>query len=116
MRTFIFFVVVMASLAACTHKNLEGGQPALLVSQDKASFAEISSRINSVVGHEVRLAKSIFTQNSLLALEKPDMTGRVLDMPKRFQLLLKNDRCFLHYLDENKGWLLKKAECQAAAK
>lgn len=109
-KTLIAILSVV--LAACCPYLMPDLKPALLEQQSAQSYQEISQIIATALGQDsVKLSGTLFVDSSILALEKPDLTGRNLDLPPRFQLLQQGSKCLLTEVGTDNRWELEHAKC-----
>ncbi len=110
-RVFFILAFCLASFA-CTTPIGAKVQAALVSNPNEASFQEISTLIAKAVRqNSVVLAKNVFVDSSILVLSKPDMTGRIIDVPQRFRLLLSGERCLLEHMNTRQRWDLRETQC-----
>lgn len=104
----------VALLSAC-HGMKSTPVPALIVEADVEAHRELSALMATVMEQKkIRLSASLFHTSSFVTLARRDLSGRVLGMPARFQLMLRSDKCELHKLDTEKFWVLEKVQCKAS--
>ena len=114
-RQAIWFCPVW--LVACNNLATQADRAALIASPTPESYAEVSAVLQEVLGpREILLAPDALTQSSILALEQGGglnraATGRSLEMPERFELVLSGDRCFLVQARTGDRWALEETEC-----
>lgn len=88
---------------------------ALIVNADAAAHKELSSLIAKAVKQDsVRLSARMFEKSSLLVLDKPDLSGSVLQVGPRFQLLKQGETCLLEFKDTAQRWSLQHVQCVAS--
>jgi len=99
--------------------------PAHLAEPSDEVFAEISAVIKQALnGVEVRLSKQLFKDSSWLIIERSqrkniqnsNLLGRTDEMPIRFQLFKKGDKCVIKKSDSKTLWMLKLAKCNPIKK
>jgi hypothetical protein len=74
-------------------------------------------------GASVTLADDALTRESTLIVERREardaqgrpLSGRVLDMPQRFRLVLRDGECLLIRESDARSWPLRDTGCVAAA-
>lgn len=106
------YLAALFTVSACQHRPERIA--ALQVQPSEASHQELLGFIKEGLGARHSLgsvSKPLFTKYSLFALEHKDLTGRQLEMPRRFQLFKVGDQCELEYLDTGQRWLLKHVNC-----
>lgn len=96
--------------------------PALIVSPSPTSRFELTRVVTTAVNDTaIALADDALTQTSSLALERSPprsideqpATGRLLDQPVRFRLVLNGDNCVLINEADGRRWRLFQTECVA---
>ncbi|MGD8841309.1 MAG: hypothetical protein PVI70_17015 [Gammaproteobacteria bacterium] len=112
---FPFLLVV-----ACRAPTAGSDRPALIVQSDRASRAELEKTLSNLFGDApIVLADDALTRSSILTLEidqkkisggEPAL-GRVLQRPYRFQLLKRQESCFLLDMRDGKRYLLQDTSC-----
>jgi len=104
-------------LVACNNLPTQADRAALIGRPTPESFAELSAVLQQALGpREIRLAPDVLTQSSVLALEQGGnldraATGRSLDMPERFELVLSGNRCVLVQARTGDRWVLEQTDC-----
>lgn len=121
-------IVRIIALAACIvlvacHSRLQGNDlPAVLHSPTPASRAELVNVISKALnGLEVMLADDALTKSSSLIIERKQLrdirgridSGRVMEMPEIFDLVINGSRCVLIHRRDESRHVLKKAVCKA---
>jgi hypothetical protein len=98
-------------------------QPALIAAHTEESRAELVRVVSAAFnGQPVTLADDALTRESQLTIERRTppgeqgraATGRTLDAPQRFDLVLRTGRCLLVRAD-GREWELMQARCVPAA-
>jgi hypothetical protein len=108
-------------LAACNNLPTRGDQPAVIARPTPESFEEVSAVLALALGpREILLAPDILTESSILALEQGGgapraATGRVVEMPERFELVLRGGSCYLVRVSTAERWVLRHTECTPRA-
>ncbi|WP_370980616.1 hypothetical protein [Agaribacterium sp. ZY112] len=108
--------VGLSLLSACSGMAAKplAAHAALIVDADAAAHKELSSLIAKAVKQpSVRLSAKMFEKSSLLVLDKPDLSGNVLQVGPRFQLLKQGDACLLEFKDTAQRWPLRHVQCVA---
>ncbi len=93
----------MAILAGCQTMATGTDVPARITNPSAASRAALQNAVNDVLHTEVLLAASALTTSSILVIERNPprsiqnqaATGRNMDPPMRFHLVLNNSECIL---------------------
>lgn len=96
------------------------GAPAAIMDSTPAGHADIARAIAAALGTEVLIADDALTTSSILTIERRAPrttegrvgTGRVLDPPEVFQLLLDDDRCVLAHPRTGESYPLENARCR----
>ena len=84
-----------------------------------AGRADIEQAVAAALGTEVLIAEDALTTSSVLTIERRTprtmegrvATGRVLEPPEVFQLVLEDDRCVLVHRRTGDAYPLKNARC-----
>jgi hypothetical protein len=112
------FAAMLAPLACSTLSAQE--QPALIAAPTAASQAELVRVVTTAVGGQgITLAGDALTRESVLTLERRTpagpqgqaATGRTLEEPTQFRLVLRGTRCFLVSQADAREWELREAMC-----
>jgi hypothetical protein len=99
-------------------------QPAVIATPTPQSRAELASAVSAAMnGQPVTLADDALTRESVLVLQRRTppgpqgraATGRTLDTPEQFRLLLRGERCVLVHAADGREWQLEEARCVPAA-
>jgi hypothetical protein len=113
-------VVATAALAACSSLHAEE-RPALIAESTAQSRAALARAVTAAVGRSVMLADDALTRDSVLTLEQRDpspagrvATGRTLEEPMRFKLVLRGERCVLVREADGGEWPLEGTRCVPA--
>lgn len=110
-------ITAAAWLAGCNNLPTQVEQAALIARPTAESLAEISGVLEQALGpREILLSPDVLTRSSILALEQGGglagaATGRVLEMPERFELVISGERCFLVRSRTGQRWALEQTEC-----
>jgi len=122
LRHAAVFVATLAPLACSTLSAQE--QPALIAAPDAASRAELLRVVTAAVGVQgITLADDALTRDSVLTLERRTpagpqghaATGRTLEEPQQFRLVLRGTRCWLVRDADQREWELRETSCAPAA-
>jgi hypothetical protein len=98
-------------------------RPAVIAAPTEQSRAELARVVTSAVnGRDVLLADDALTRESVLTVERRTppgpqgraATGRSLEVPERFSLVLRGTRCFLVRAADGREWELTEARCAPA--
>jgi hypothetical protein len=99
-------------------------QPALIAASTPQSRAEIERVVSAALnGQPVTIAADALTRESVLLIERRTppgpqgraATGRTLDAPQQFRLLLRGARCLLLHTADGREWQLEETQCVPAA-
>jgi hypothetical protein len=122
-RVVALTVAAVAPLACRTVAAQE--QPAVIPAPTAESRAELARVVTAAVGgRPVTLADDALTRDSVLALEQRDppspagrvATGRTLEPPQVFRLVLRGSECVLVRDADQREWRLTSARCAPAAR
>ena len=112
-------------LGACKNGTLaedESGVPALATALSEAGRAEIQARVSAALnGAPVTIGRDAFRETHVLLIERQShrdpqgnrLPGRSYETPERFELLRKEDRCYLLHPASDERWPLDEVECLA---
>jgi hypothetical protein len=112
---------MLAPLACSTLSAQE--QPALIASPTDASRAELFRVVTAADGGQgITLAGDALTRESVLTLERRTppgpqgqaATGRTLEEPEQFRLVLRGTRCVLVRQADGREWELRETMCVPA--
>jgi len=115
------FAAILAPLACSTLSAQE--QPAVIAAHTDASRAELLRVVTAAVGGQgITLAGDALTGESVLTLERRTppgpqgraATGRTLEEPEQFRLVLRGTRCLLVHPADGREWELSEAMCVPA--
>ena len=116
-------VLVGSLLAAAACSTLSAQeQPAVVAAPTEQSRAELERIVASAMnGQPVTLADDALVSDSALTVERRTpagaegraATGRTLEMPARFDLVLRGSSCVLRAAD-GREWQLREARCVPA--
>jgi hypothetical protein len=110
------------ALAACSTLSAQE-QPAVIAAPTERSRAELQRIVTAALpGEAVTLAADALTRDSVLTLERREppglegraATGRSLETPEQFRLVLRGERCLLVRQADGREWELREAECVPA--
>ena len=100
-----------------------GELPAVIAEPSPAATAELEQTITAALGGTpVSLNSGVFTQSSLLTLERqirrtPEgrlATGRTMEKPEQFRLIRVGTRCELLRVKTDERFALRETKCEAA--
>jgi hypothetical protein len=111
----------LAVLAGCQTMSTENDVPARIVNPSAASRAALQSAVNDALRTEVLLAADALTGSSILVVEinpqtsmrSQAATGRIMEPPLRFNLVLHNSDCILVDQRDQSRHLLEDTQCVA---
>jgi hypothetical protein len=115
--------VTLAPLACSTLSAQE--QPAVIAAHTDGSRAELAEVVASAFGGQaVMLADDALTRDSVLTIERRTApgpqgraaTGRTLEAPEQFRLVLRGTRCVLVRQADGREWELRAATCVPAGR
>jgi hypothetical protein len=95
-------------------------RPAVIPAPTEQSRAELRSVVSTAFnGQAVTLADDALTRDSVLTIERRTppgpqgraATGRTLDAPEQFNLVLRGARCVLVHAADGREWELREARC-----
>jgi hypothetical protein len=98
-------------------------RPAVIASPTEQSRAELARVVSTAMnGQPVTLAGDALTRESLLTIERRTppgpqgraATGRTLEAPAQFKLVLRDERCMLVRVADGSEWPLTEARCVPA--
>jgi hypothetical protein len=109
-------------LAACASGSADLAVPALIVAPSAASRAELRAVLAEAVGGPIALADDALTEESTLTIERRTppgaegraASGRSLEAPERFELVIVGSRCTLVRPSDGRRWPLRTAQCRPA--
>jgi hypothetical protein len=99
-------------------------QPAVIAAPTPQSRAEIERVVSAAMnGQPVTIAADALTRESVLVIQRRTppgpqgraATGRTLDAPEQFRLLLRGARCTLLHDADGREWQLEETRCVPAA-
>lgn len=115
-------LAAMLTPLACSTLSAQE-QPAVIAAHTDGSRAELTRVVSSAMnGQPVTLAADALTRESVLTLERrtppgpngPAATGRTLEEPEQFRLVLRGTRCLLVRQADGGEWELNEAMCVPA--
>jgi hypothetical protein len=98
-------------------------RPAVIPAPTEQSRAELRNVVSAAFnGQPVTLADDALTRDSMLTIERRTppgpqgraATGRTLDAPEQFKLVLRGARCVLVHAADGREWELREARCVPA--
>jgi hypothetical protein len=98
-------------------------QPAIIAAPTPQSRAEIERVVSAAMnGQPVTIADDALTRESVLVIQRRTppgpqgraATGRTLDAPEQFRLLLRGERCTLLRAADGREWQLEETRCVPA--
>ena len=116
-----FIIGGLAILAGCQTMATGTDVPARITNPSAASREALQNAVNDALHTEVLLAASALTTSSILVIERNPPrslqnqapTGRNMDPPMRFHLVLNNSECILVDQRDESRHLLKDTTCAA---
>lgn len=112
------------AMAACGTLAAQEDRPALIAAHTEQSRAELRRVVAEAMnGQPVTLADDALTRDSTLTIERRTppgeqgraATGRTLDTPEQFRLVLRGRSCVLVRAADGREWPLREGQCVAAA-
>ena len=108
----------LASLWAMT----SGATPAAIMESTPAGRTDIQQAVAAALGKDVLIAADALTKSSLLIVERHIprtmegriASGRMLDPPETFRLVLEGGQCVLVHDRTGDSYLLENARCRAS--
>ncbi len=98
-------------------------RPAVIAMPTEQSRAELERIVSTALnGQAITLAADALTRDSVLAIERRTppgpqgraATGRTLETPVQFKLVLRAERCMLVRVADGNEWQLNEARCVPA--
>ncbi len=117
----LFMIGGLAILAGCQTMATGTDVPARITNPSNASRTALQNAVNDALHTEVLLADSALTTSSILVIERnpprsmqsQPATGRNMDPPMRFHLVLNNSECILVDQRAESRHLLEDTTCAA---
>jgi len=111
----------MTVLAGCQTMATSTDVPARITNPSAASQAALQQAVDDALNTEVLLAADALTTSSILVIERnpprsiqsQPATGRIMDPPIRFHLVLNNSECILVDQRDKSRRLLENTTCIA---
>ncbi len=96
------------------------GAPAAIMDSTPAGLADIRQAVATALGKDVLIADDALTKSSFLTIDRHVTktmegrigSGRILDPPETFQLVLESDQCVLVHDRSGKAYPLENARCR----
>ena len=96
--------------------------PAAIIDSTASSRTDIRQAVTAALGTKVLIADDALTTSSLLIIDRrPQNTidgrigsGRILDPPETFQLVLDENQCILVHRRTEEAYPLENARCRAS--
>jgi hypothetical protein len=116
-------ILVLLAPAACGTLSAQE-QPAVVPTPTAESRAELARVVSAAMnGQPVTLADDALTRDSVLSIERRTppgpqgraATGRTLEAPEQFRLVLRGTRCVLVHAASGREWGLNETRCAPAA-
>lgn len=110
------------TMAACHSRLHASDLPAVLTTSTPESRAELVNVVSKALnGSEALLADDALMKSSSLIVERKQRrdiqgrigSGRLTDLPERFELVINGSRCVLILKRDESRTVLKKAKCKA---
>lgn len=109
--------LLTGTFLGCNNFPTEADQPAVIAAPTPESFSEIAAVLEQALGRrDILLADDLLTTSSILSLEqgggqRTAATGRILEMPERFELVLSGSACYLIQTRTGRRWQLEQTNC-----
>ena len=120
LKILLSSLCALSLIEGCRTPAANPDAPALIIQPNEASRAELRKTLSGLFGgREINLADDALTDSSLLVLQhardqesggRPAL-GRDVARPFRFQLIKKEDDCFLVDMRDGKRYLLADTIC-----
>ncbi|MCY3818467.1 MAG: hypothetical protein OXH52_03745 [Gammaproteobacteria bacterium] len=96
--------------------------PAIIVDSTPSVRDDISQAVTTALGKKALIADDALTTSSLLIIERREPrtidgrvgSGRIVDPPQTFQLVLDGDRCVLLHRRTDAAYPIESARCRPA--
>jgi len=120
-KSFSIILGGLLVLAGCQTMATGSDVPARITNPSAASRAALQSAVNDALHTEVLLAADALTSSSILTIERNPprtlqgqlATGRNMDPPIRFDLVLNDSKCILIDMRDDSRHLLENTTCIA---
>jgi len=120
-KSFNIIVGGLLVLAGCQTMATGNDVPARITHPSDASRAALQTAVNDALHTEVLLAADALTSNSILTIERNPpktlqgqlATGRNMDPPIRFDLVLNDSKCILIDMRDDSRHTLENTTCVA---
>lgn len=107
-------------LAAALPATPLASAPAIIVESTPAVRADIMQAVAAALGRKPLIADDALTTSSLLIIERREPrsidgrvgSGRIVDPPETFQLVLDGDQCVLVHRRTDAAYALENARCR----
>ena len=101
---------------------MSAAAPAAIMESTPAGHADIQQAVAAALGKEVLIADDALTKSSLLVIERRIprtldgrvASGRILDAPETFRLVLEGDQCMLVHDRTGESYPLENARCRVS--
>lgn len=98
------------------------GAPAAIMESTPAGRSDIEQAVTAALGKDVLIADDALTESSVLIVERriPRTmegrigSGRILDPPETFQLVLEGDQCVLVHDRTGEAYPLENTRCRVS--
>ena len=120
-RGSLLAMATLTTVACATVTAQE--RPAIIATPTEQSRAELERVLSAAFdGQPIALAADALTRDSVLAIERRTppgpqgraATGRTLEAPAQFKLVLRDSRCLLVRVADGREWPLTEARCVPA--
>lgn len=118
-RSLLWLLATMPGVVACQTVASSYDRPALITAPTDASRAALQQTVNTALHTEVLLADDALTSTSLLIIERAaprsiegsHSTGRNMEMPIQFRLVIDGDDCVLIDQRNESRYVLRDTTC-----
>ncbi|KAA1150147.1 hypothetical protein [Pseudoalteromonas fuliginea] len=121
MRLLIITAIIMCTLTGCSAQSSESTpklQHALLVEPNSEAVAEVIALL--LYSQQIQLADDVFLTSSTVTLDRLNqkdtlgnpIMGKQLNMPDQFELMIKNEQCFVRHLDSKATKVINDVNCR----
>ncbi|MEI8667323.1 hypothetical protein P4S65_02640 [Pseudoalteromonas sp. B131b] len=121
MRLLIITAIIMCTLTGCSAQSSESTpklQHALLVEPNSKAVAEVIALL--LHSQQIQLADDVFLTSSTVTLDKLNqkdtldnpIMGKQLNMPDQFELMIKDEQCFVRHLDSKATKVINDVNCR----
>lgn len=111
MKTLIVYALTVFC-CACSTTFGSKSLPATIEWPNQEGYDELRSILAQALGQSsVRIGETIFSETFIATFSQPDLTGRVLGVPRVFHLYKRGESCFIEDKKTAKKYKLKNIAC-----